>query len=274
VEAQEELRRRALRDELTGLANRTLLGDRIDQALARAARAGNSPVAVIFADLDQFKLINDSWGHAAGDRLLVQVAKRLTDAAREADTVARFGGDEFVVVCEDTDQPSAQGVAERLQEALADPFDLDGRRAYVRASMGIAVSPPHSAPDLLRFADAAMYAAKSGGPGRVQLFDVTLAEDAADRLTLGSDLRDALARDELVLHFQTVVELATGLLVGLEALARWSHPISRSGVPPAVRRGRRERRIRVHPSTGGRCTVPAAMPACCAASCRPCHGSP
>jgi diguanylate cyclase (GGDEF)-like protein/PAS domain S-box-containing protein len=225
VEAQEELRRRALRDELTGLANRPLLSDRIDQALARAARTGNSPVAVIFADLDQFKLINDSWGHEAGDRLLVQVARRLTDAARDADTVARFGGDEFVLVCEDTDQPSAQGVAERLQEALADPFDLDGRRAYVRASMGIAVSPPHSGPDLLRFADAAMYAAKSGGPGRVQVFDVTLAEDAADRLTLGNDLRDALARDELALHFQPVVELATGLLVGLEALARWTHPV-------------------------------------------------
>jgi diguanylate cyclase (GGDEF)-like protein/PAS domain S-box-containing protein len=224
VEAQEELRRRALRDELTGLANRTLLSDRIDQALARAARTGNSPVAVIVADLDQFKLINDSWRHAAGDRLLAQVARRLTDAARDADTVARFGGDEFVVVCEDTDQPSAQGVAERLQEALADPFDLDGRRAYVRASIGIAVSPPHFGPDLLRFTDAAMYAAKSGGRGRVQLFDVTLAEDAADRLTLGNDLRDALARDELVLHFQPVVQLATGLLVGLEALARWSHP--------------------------------------------------
>ncbi|MDB5876266.1 MAG: hypothetical protein JWQ07_5708 [Ramlibacter sp.] len=225
VEAQEELRRRALRDELTGLANRPLLSDRIEQALARSARTGNSPVAVIFADLDQFKLINDSWGHTAGDRLLVQVARRLTDAARDADTVARFGGDEFVIVCEGTDQPSAHAVAQRLQQALADPFDLDGRRAYVQASMGIAVSPPHSAPDLLRFADAAMYAAKSGGRGRVQVFDVTLAEDAADRLTLGNDLRDALARDELALHFQPVVELATGLLVGLEALARWTHPI-------------------------------------------------
>jgi diguanylate cyclase (GGDEF)-like protein/PAS domain S-box-containing protein len=232
VEAAQELRQRALRDELTGLANRTLLGDRIEQAVARQARAGGSPFAVVFVDLDQFKLINDSWGHTDGDRLLVQVANRLTDAVRSGDTVARFGGDEFVVVCEDTDETGARDVAQRLQAALAGPFELDGRRAYVGVSIGIAVSPPHSAPDLLRFADAAMYASKSSGPGRVQVFDATLAEEAADRLTLGSDLRDALSHDELTLHYQPVVELATGSLVGLEALARWSHPV-RGAVSPA-----------------------------------------
>jgi diguanylate cyclase (GGDEF)-like protein/PAS domain S-box-containing protein len=232
VEAEQELRRRALRDELTGLANRTLLADRMERALARAARSGDSPVAVIFADLDQFKLINDSWGHAAGDRLLVQVAARFTRAARSSDTVARFGGDEFVIVCEDTNQATAQAIATRLQETLASPFDLDGRRAYIRASMGIAVSPPHSAPDLLRFADTAMYAAKSGGPGRIQLFDLALADEAADRLTLGNDLRDALSQDQLTLHYQPVVELTDGSLVGLEALARWSHPV-RGAVSPA-----------------------------------------
>jgi predicted signal transduction protein with EAL and GGDEF domain len=156
----------------------------------------------------------------------------LTGTARAGDTVARFGGDEFVVVCENTNQAAAETVAARIQEALASPFEVEGRRAYVRVSMGIAVSPPHSAPDLLRFADAAMYSAKSAGPGRIKVFDVALADEAADRLTLGNDLRDALSHDELVLHYQPVVELATGSLIGLEALARWSHPV-RGAVSPA-----------------------------------------
>jgi diguanylate cyclase (GGDEF)-like protein/PAS domain S-box-containing protein len=231
VDAEHEVRKRALRDDLTGLANRAMLGNRIDQALSRRQRDGDRPVSVIFADLDQFKLVNDSWGHAAGDRLLVAVAGRLAGAVRPGDTVARFGGDEFVIVCEDTDEAAARAVAERLQAALGSPFDIDGRRAYARASLGIAISPPHAIPDLLRFADAAMYAAKAGSPGRVQVFDVALANDAADRLALGNDLREALARDELMLHYQPVVELATGSLVGLEALARWSHPL-RGAVSP------------------------------------------
>ena len=190
VEAEEELRRRALRDELTGLANRTLLDDRIGQALARRARGEQCPVAVIFADLDQFKLINDSWGHDAGDRLLVQVAGRFSATVRPSDTVARFGGDEFVIVCEDTDEAAAKSVAARLQAALIGPFDLDSRRVHVRASMGIAVSPPHSGPDLLRFADAAMYAAKASGSDRIQ----RVRHDARGRCHRPSDARQRFAR--------------------------------------------------------------------------------
>jgi diguanylate cyclase (GGDEF)-like protein/PAS domain S-box-containing protein len=228
--AERELQRRALRDELTGLANRALLMDRLEHAVARSTRADH-PVAVVVADLDQFKLINDSWGHDAGDRILVQVAERLTAAVRAEDTVARFGGDEFVVVCEDTDINRVREVADRLMSALADPFDLDGQRLHVRASLGIAIAPPHSAPDLVRFAEAAMYEAKARGRGRVQVFDGAQAGESADRLALSNDLRDALARDELVLHYQPVMDLATGAVLGVEALARWRHP-SRGPVSP------------------------------------------
>jgi diguanylate cyclase (GGDEF)-like protein/PAS domain S-box-containing protein len=229
--AERELQRRALHDELTGLANRALLNDRLERALARSTRA-EYPVAVVVADLDQFKLINESWGHDAGDQLLVCVAERLADAVRAEDTVARFGGDEFVVVCEDTDEVRAREIADRMAAALAEPFDLDGQRLHVRATIGIAISPPHSAPDLVRFAESAMYDAKARGRNRVQVFDAALAEESVDRLELSNDLRDALARDELVLHYQPVMNLATGDLLGVEALARWHHP-SRGPVSPA-----------------------------------------
>jgi diguanylate cyclase (GGDEF)-like protein/PAS domain S-box-containing protein len=229
--AERELQRRALRDELTGLANRALLNDRLERALARSARA-EYPVAVVVADLDQFKLINDSWGHDAGDQILVRVAERLVAAVRAEDTVARFGGDSFVVVCEDTDEERACEVADRLMAALAEPFDLDGQRLHLRATIGIAISPPHSAPDLVRFAEAAMYNAKARGRNRVQVFDTALAEESTDRLALSNDLRDALARDELALHYQPVMDLTTGRVLGVEALARWHHP-SRGPVSPA-----------------------------------------
>jgi diguanylate cyclase (GGDEF)-like protein/PAS domain S-box-containing protein len=218
-----ELIRRALVDDLTGLANRSLLSDRLNQALARSQRPGGGPVAVLFADLDQFKLINDSWGHDAGDCLLVAVAERLSATVRTADTVARFGGDEFVVICEGASEREAEQIATKLLKALADPFDVAGHRAYISASIGIAVSPPSSGEELLRFADAAMYDAKSRGRGRAHVFDLTLAEEADGRLSLSNDLRDALADDGLMLHYQPLVELATGRVLGLEALARWTH---------------------------------------------------
>jgi diguanylate cyclase (GGDEF)-like protein/PAS domain S-box-containing protein len=229
---EDQLRHRALHDDLTGLANRSLLTDRLEQTFGRLERRGSDSVAVLFADLDQFKLVNDSWGHAAGDELLVSVATRLLAALRPGDSVARFGGDEFVVVCEDTDEQTARDLAAQLLAALAAPFEIRGQRLYVGASIGIAVSPPHPASELLRFADAAMYDAKTGGRGRIHVFDSALAEESTDRLGLSNDLREALSRDQLVLHYQPIVELATGRVLGVEALARWQHS-TRGPVSPA-----------------------------------------
>ncbi|MET0415047.1 MAG: EAL domain-containing protein [Actinoplanes sp.] len=222
--AQQELAHRALRDELTGLANRTLLADRLEQAVARGFRGGR-PVAVLFAGLDQFRLVNDSCGHAVGDALLIAVAQRLAAEIRAQDTVARFAGDEFVVVCEDTSESHAVELADRLLAALAEPFDIGGRRIRVQISVGVAVAPQHSGPELLRFAEAAMNDAKAHGGGRVQAFDMALAEDVRERLALSNELHDALSSDHLRMFYQPVVSLADGRIGGLEALARWSHPV-------------------------------------------------
>jgi diguanylate cyclase (GGDEF)-like protein/PAS domain S-box-containing protein len=229
----QELRRRALRDELTGLANRTLLSDRLEQALSRTRKRGTGATAVLFADLDRFKLINDGWGHSAGDSLLVQVARRLEEATGPHDAVARFGGDEFVVVVEDTDEAMALDLAERLLSVLSEPYCIDDRRMYLTASIGISLSPPMSGPDLLRLADAAMYEAKAAGRAKVRTSRMSSPQELTDRLNLNNDLRDALAHDQLELHYQPVVELATGRIVGVEALARWNHP-QRGSVSPAL----------------------------------------
>jgi diguanylate cyclase (GGDEF)-like protein/PAS domain S-box-containing protein len=229
---EDELRRRAVHDDLTGLPNRTLLSDRLEQALARVERDAGRAVAVMFVDLDHFKLVNDSWGHASGDALLRQVAQRIQGAVRPGDTVARFGGDEFVLVCEVDGRDEAEQVARRVVGSLTERFDVDGQTMYAGASVGIAVSPPSSAGELLRFADVAMYDAKNRGRGRVQMFDMALAERSAERLLLGNDLRDALEQGALDMHYQPIVDLGTGAVISVEALARWRHP-ERGLVSPA-----------------------------------------
>jgi len=221
-----DLAHQAMHDALTGVPNRTLFADRLTVALARARRLG-SEVAVLFLDLDGFKWVNDSLGHEAGDRVLVEVAQRLAVAVRPNDTVARFGGDEFVILCEGVVGPEqAVAFASRLGEAITVSFHLDGRTLYLTPSIGIALSegPRTLAEDLLRDADAAMYRAKERLGVSYELFDPTMHSRAILRLDLEADLHRALEHDEFVLHYQPQVDLRTGALVGLEALVRWQHP--------------------------------------------------
>lgn len=217
---EQELRRTVLHDALTGLANRALLLDRLEHALARA----NGATAVLMLDLDHFKSINDSRGHAAGDELLVRTAERLTQAVRPQDTVSRFGGDEFVILLEDVSIETASEVAASVQVSLSELLISGGAIARIGASIGIALSPPDNAADLLRFADTAMHAAKDAGRGRIRVFDRDLADDAEQRFAIADALRGALARDELVMHYQPIIDLQSGDLLGIEALARWDHP--------------------------------------------------
>ena len=225
---EDELRRAALHDTLTGLPNRALLLDRLQHALALPTRG----TAVMFVDLDRFKIINDARGHAAGDQLLQGVAARLRGSARPSDTVARFGGDEFLVVCEDVDEDDARAVAQDLLQALDQPFLLAGGEVALSASIGVAVSSSGSADALLSHADTAMYAAKVAGRSRIRVFDAALAAQAEERFELGSDLRRALSANELELHYQPVIDLTSGRVLGAEALARWTHP-THGPVPPA-----------------------------------------
>jgi diguanylate cyclase (GGDEF)-like protein len=178
---------------------------------------------VLFLDLDHFKVVNDSRGHSVGDQLLVAIADRLRDAVGTRDTVARFGGDEFVVLCEDADLARARSVAEAVLAACQEPVELEGRSIHVGASVGIALSPPSTAEELLRYADTAMYAAKRAGRGQAHVFDRTLADDVEQRFQLASDLHRALADGDLTMHYQPVVDLASGAVLGMEALARWVH---------------------------------------------------
>jgi len=221
-----DLAHQAMHDALTGVPNRTLFADRLTVALARARRLG-SEVAVLFLDLDGFKRINDSLGHNAGDRVLVEVAQRLTAAVRPNDTIARFGGDEFVILCEDAgNADQAIAFASQLGEAITVSFHLDGRALHLTPSIGIALSegPDICAQDLVRDADAAMYRAKERLGVSYELFDPTMHSRAILRLDLEADLHRALEHDEFVLHYQPQVDLRTGALVGLEALVRWQHP--------------------------------------------------
>ena len=223
--AREALSHQALHDALTGLPNRLLLTDRLTQALADSERRG-SQLAVAFVDLDHFKRVNDSLGHPVGDRLLVEVGRRLASQLRAGDTLARFSGDEFVVVWRDLeDTCEATTLSARLVDALEAPFDLGVATVAVTASVGLAVGrAPQSAEELLLAADAAMYDAKGHGRGRLRTFTTELRRGAAERMETENGLRQALERDELVLHYQPVIELATGRPVGAEALVRWQHP--------------------------------------------------
>lgn len=226
-EAEEQLRRSALHDALTGLPNRALLMDRLEQAIARAQRAADQRFAVLFLDLDHFKTLNDSLGHLAGDQLLVQIAARLGECLRSTDTVARLGGDEFAIIVADLENDeTASTIAERIQVALGEPFELEGHRVFTSASVGITLSSDkyQRAADFLRDADTAMYRAKSQGRARHQLFDGRMHEQAMERLSVEAGMRRALERGELVLYYQPIVSLETGDVVGVEALIRWRHP--------------------------------------------------
>jgi diguanylate cyclase (GGDEF)-like protein/PAS domain S-box-containing protein len=225
--AEGRLRHAALHDTLTGLANRALLMDRLDHAIQRSRRDPSKSFAVLFLDLDRFKLVNDSLGHLVGDLLLKEVAQRLSSTLREVDTVARLGGDEFVVILEGIENISgAKRAAERIHEALSEPFYLDRHEVYTSSSIGIALGTrPHTRPEeMLRDADLALYQAKSLGGGRYTLFDQRMHQRAVTQYELEVDLRRALDMEGMRLHYQPICSLASRQIVGFEALLRWQHP--------------------------------------------------
>jgi diguanylate cyclase (GGDEF)-like protein/PAS domain S-box-containing protein len=232
-ELEAQLVHQAFHDGLTGLANRTLFAERVEHALARSDKGD---LAVLFIDLDDFKNVNDSLGHAAGDQLLVAAARRLQGCLRPADTAARLGGDEFAVLLERVaDAEAASAVAGRVLDTLHQPFGLNGRRIPIKASVGVATGRPGTdeAEELLRNADVAMYAAKAGGKDRYELFRPDMHEDMLQRLELEAELRHVADRDQLVLHYQPIVELVSGRITRVEALVRWDHP-TKGLLPPAA----------------------------------------
>ncbi len=229
-----QLRHQALHDALTDLPNRTLALDRAEQMLARARRQ-NVRMAALYVDIDGFKSVNDTFGHAAGDQLLRIIARRLRGVVREGDTAARLGGDEFVVLVEDTALDAGpEVVAERLLEVLREPYDLGpaiGRKLTLTASVGIAMGAHTSGDELLRDADLALYEAKANGRNGYALFEASMQTTAHDRLTLEMDLADACDQDQLFLLYQPTFDLLTEEIIGVEALIRWAHP-TRGTIPP------------------------------------------
>jgi diguanylate cyclase (GGDEF)-like protein/PAS domain S-box-containing protein len=223
---EHRLTSQATHDSLTGLPNRLLLIDRLGHALERAERSGR-PLAVLFCDLDRFKVVNDSLGHTAGDAMLFAVANRLRSAVRHGDTVARFGGDEFVVLAEDlSGETDAVRVAEQVMAALAAPVRVGGQDLHITVSVGIAVGRPgrDTAEALVRDADAAMYRAKSGGRNRAEVFDAELRRQALERLEIEGAMRRGIDAHEFVVHYQPELDVRTGEIVGVEALVRWERP--------------------------------------------------
>jgi diguanylate cyclase (GGDEF)-like protein/PAS domain S-box-containing protein len=232
--AEEQIRHMAQHDALTELPNRMLLHDRIGQAIAQAQR-NQEVLALLFIDLDRFKTVNDSLGHAVGDRLLKTVAERLVTCIRGSDTVARIGGDEFVVLLGDLVKPEdARYVAQKVLDALSDPVTIDGHELNVTPSVGICAYP-HDGADveaLMRNADTAMYYAKQMGRNNFQFFTQAMNDAAQQRLQVENDLRHAVEREEFTLHYQPQLDLKTGGIIGFEALVRWQHP-QRGLVPPS-----------------------------------------
>jgi diguanylate cyclase (GGDEF)-like protein/PAS domain S-box-containing protein len=237
---EEQLRHQAFHDSVTNLANRALFNDRVEHAIERQERDGK-PIAALVMDLDDFKTINDSLGHAAGDALLFEVGERLKECLRAADTAARLGGDEFAILLEDGgDGIQAVDVADRVMQMLEAPFYLEDKEVFVRASVGIAVAEGQeasegevlkNAEELLRNADVAMYMAKERGKGRYQVFEPAMHDTALKRLEMKADLQRALEHQEFELYYQPVIELGSGRISGVEALIRWMHPV-RGMIPP------------------------------------------
>jgi diguanylate cyclase (GGDEF)-like protein/PAS domain S-box-containing protein len=226
-QTQEQLRHNALHDALTGLPNRTLFTDRLEQTVQRAKRHKDYSCAVLFLDLDRFKVVNDSLGHLIGDQLLIAVARKLELCLRAEDTVARLGGDEFAILLNDIkDINYATKVAERLIQVLALPFNLNGQEVFTSVSIGIVLGSEANGwlDDLLRNADIAMYQAKALGKSRYEVFDTALHHRNVISRQLETDLRQAIDRQEFRVHYQPIVLLATGKIIGFEALVRWEHP--------------------------------------------------
>lgn len=227
---EKQLTYQALHDPLTGLANRTLLSKQVRKALIRAKRRG-SKIAVLFLDLDNFKTVNDSLGHASGDALLIAVAERLRSCLRAADMAARLGGDEFAVLIEDVERTADEiSVADRILASLRQPVVLDGKQIFVGSSIGIALSSDNTEePDtLLRNADVAMYTAKRNGKNRYAVYEESMHAAVVERAQLETDLRKALENDEFSLRYQPILDLATNRVVALETLLRWDHPLDHS----------------------------------------------
>jgi diguanylate cyclase (GGDEF)-like protein/PAS domain S-box-containing protein len=224
-ESEERLTRQALHDSLTGLPNRTLFSDRVRMASSRRGARG---FAIVYLDLDGFKLVNDTLGHAAGDQVLIVVARRLEPHLRVGDTLARLGGDEFALLCEEVGNEEVRAIADRVIDALAKPIEVQGREITQAASIGIALYAADGTPtepgQMLGEADLAMYRAKAAGKSRYALFESWMRQGDPDRTGLERELRAALEQDELTVHYQPEVDLRTGEITGAEALVRWQHP--------------------------------------------------
>ena len=234
MRAQQKLWHAAFYDALTGLPNRSLFMERLGQAQERTRGRTGSGFAVLFLDIDRFKLVNDSMGHRAGDQLLIAIARRLDCSRRAGDTVARLGGDEFAILVDGVNDPAASGpVADRVQRELSQPFEVNGQEVFTSASIGIALGgvPGQKPEDLLRDADTAMYRAKVQGSAQHAVFDITMHDHAVAVLQLETDLRRAIDRGELRVKYQPIVALQSARIVGFEALVRWQHR-QRGLVPP------------------------------------------